>query len=330
MIERAVVTFERPRCVAVHREPLDAPGPGCALVQTCLSAISAGTELLFYRGQVPAGMAADASFADLQSAVTYPIAYGYACVGRVIAVGTQTDAGWLDQRVFAFRPHASHFVSPVAELLPLPPGITPEQALFLPNMETAINLIMDSRPLVGERVLVFGQGVVGLLTTHLLARFPLSQLVAVDALPHRLTVAQRWGAHRTLTSDAANLAALDPDLILELSSNPAALAAAVEAAGFGTRIVVGSWYGDKPVTLPLGGMFHRNRVQLISSQVSTLDGCLTNRWTKRRRLELAWELLRTTPVHELITHRFPVDEAPAAYALLDQHPQLALQVLFTY
>lgn len=330
MIKRAVVTFERPYCVTVRHEPVDTPGPGHALVQTRLSAISAGTELLFYRGQVPAGMAADTSFADMQRAVAYPIAYGYACVGQVLAVGEPADASWLGKMVFAFRPHASHFVSPITDLWPLPPGLTPEQAVFLPNMETAVNLIMDGRPLVGERVLLLGQGVVGLLTTSLLARFPLSKLVAVDAYAQRLALARRWGAHLTLPPDAGELAHLDPDLIFELSSSPSALAVAVETAGFGARIVIGSWYGDKPATLPLGGRFHRNRVQLISSQVSTLDGSLTNRWNKQRRLALAWELLRTTPVHELITHRLPVAEAPAAYALLDQHPDQAIQVLFTY
>ncbi|HXF63332.1 MAG TPA: zinc-binding alcohol dehydrogenase [Caldilineaceae bacterium] len=325
-----MVTFERPYCAAIHHEPVETPGPGCALVQTLLSAISAGTELLFYRGQVPAGMAADASFAEMQGVVAYPIAYGYACVGQVIAVGEPSDEHWLGKRVFAFRPHASHFLAPITELLPLPPGLTPEQAVFLPNMETAVNLVMDGRPLAGERVLILGQGVVGLLTTSLLARFPLSKLIAVDAHAPRLALARRMGAHLTLPPDAGELAHLDPDLIFELSSNPAALAAALEIAGFGARIVVGSWYGDKPVTLPLGGMFHRNRIRIISSQVSTLDGSLTNRWSKQRRLELAWELLRSTPVQELITHRLPVAEAPAAYALLDQHPDQAIQVLFTY
>jgi threonine dehydrogenase-like Zn-dependent dehydrogenase len=206
-----------------------------------------------------------------------------------------------------------------------------EQAVFLPSMETAVNLVMDSRPLAGERVVIFGQGVVGLMMTSLLARYPLGELIAVDGYAKRREVACRWGARRALDpSDLAELAEYDPDLIVELSSNPAALEAALQIAGFGARIVVGSWYGDKPVTLPLGGPFHRNRIQIVSSQVSTVDGQFHNRWSKARRLQLAWQLLQATPVQELITHRMQLAEAPAAYELLDRHPEQALQVVFTY
>lgn len=122
----------------------------------------------------------------------------------------------------------------------------------------------------------------------------------------------------------------DPDLILEVSSNPAALASAIQLAGFGTRIVIGSWYGDKIAHLPLGGKFHRNRVQLISSQVSTIDGHFSNRWDKARRLQTAWQQLHNLPVTDLISHRLPIKSASEAYQLLDQQPEQALQVLLSY
>lgn len=331
MSTRLTVYFDAPYQVAVREEPIPAPRQDQYLVKTQASAISAGTELLFYRGLVPPDMAADATLTGLGNPISYPIAYGYAAVGTVIACGPQAAADRLGQTVFSFQPHTTHFLARGDDLFPLPVGVAAETACFLPNMETAVNLLMDARPLIGERALVLGQGVVGLFATALLAQFPLEQLVAVDGYTQRLRAARTLGASHTLPPDElATLAAFDPDLILELSGNPAALASAVKMAGFGARIVVGSWYGQKQVALPLGGSFHRNRVQIISSQVSTLGGHLRNRWDKARRFTVAWQQLQRLPVQTLITHRLPLHQAPAAYRLLDQQPDQAIQVLFTH
>src|SRR5262249_36865999 len=145
------------------------------------SAISAGTEMLFYRGQVPPEMAIDATLTGMAQKVSYPLSYGYCTVGQVVEVGEQVDKVWLSRRVFAFQPHCSAFITEPTSLLPIPDHLSFEQALFLPNMETAVNFVMDARPIIGERVLIFGLGVVGLLTLFLLHKFPLSVLSAVDA-----------------------------------------------------------------------------------------------------------------------------------------------------
>jgi threonine dehydrogenase-like Zn-dependent dehydrogenase len=105
---------------------------------------------------------------------------------------------------------------------------------------------------------------------------------------------------------------------------------AIELTGFAGRIIIGSWYGRKSAELNLGGSFHRSRIRLISSQVSTLTPDLLARWSKSRRLDVAWAMLRRVPVCDLITHTFPSAEAAQAYALLDQHPEQALQVIFHY
>jgi 2-desacetyl-2-hydroxyethyl bacteriochlorophyllide A dehydrogenase len=331
MTMRHTLYFSRPYHVDVREEPLPALAPHQLLVQTHLSAVSAGTEMLFYRGQIPAEMAADAAFAGMGERVQYPIAYGYCSVGQVNACGAQVDSSWLGRRVFAFQPHTSHFTCEPAALLPIPDGICDEQAVLLPNMETAVNFAMDAGPLVGERVLVFGLGIVGILTTRLLSHYPLAQLVAIDGYAKRRATMESWGIATCPAADAiTELSNFDPDLILEVSSNPAALATAIELAKFGTRIIVGSWYGDKPATLPLGGPFHRNRVQVISSQVSTVDGRFSNRWDKARRIATAWHFLRDLPAERLISHRVPLIEGRLAYELLDQRPAETIQLVFTY
>jgi 2-desacetyl-2-hydroxyethyl bacteriochlorophyllide A dehydrogenase len=334
--------FIAPYRVAVQEECLPHPAPGRVLVQTVASAISPGTELLIYRGQAPTGMPVDDTITALSGALAFPLKYGYAAVGRVIAVGSAAEREWQGRLVFAFQPHASHFLSAPGELLPVPDSLPPEEAVFLPNMETAVNFLMDGHPLIGERVVVFGQGIVGLLTTALLGRVPLSRLITLDRYAFRRERSRELGAHASLDAGKEDVlarlqaclqeehVAVGADLTYELSGNPAALDQAIVVTGFNGRIVIGSWYGQKRADLDLGGGFHRSRIRLISSQVSTIAPEWTGRWTKGRRLHVAWQMLQHVRPAHLITHRFPFQQAGQAYALLDQHPEEAVQVLFTY
>jgi threonine dehydrogenase-like Zn-dependent dehydrogenase len=311
-------------------------------VRTCLSAISPGSELLVYRGLAPDDLPVDDTLSTLGGNFSFPIKYGYAAVGEVESLGAGVDASWLGRRVFAFQPHENFFNAKVESLLPLPGDMPAEEAVFLPNMETAVTLVQDGAPLVGEQVVVFGQGVVGLLTTALLARFPLGKLITVDRYPLRRQAAQSLGATICLDPEQADFldqlgSALDArrrydgaDLLFELSGSPQALNLAIAAAAFDSRILIGSWYGKKAAALDLGGRFHRARIRLISSQVSSLAPHLTGRWTKSRRLQVAWETLRIIKPAQLITHRFPQSQAAEAYRLLDTHPDDTIQVVLTY
>lgn len=338
---RQSLWFDAPRHVTLRKEALPEPAAGEVRVKTHASAISPGTEMLIYRGEFPEGMAADEGIAALGGALAYPLKYGYSSVGQVETLGAGVAPEWLGRWVFAFHPHESHFISPVESLLLIPSGIPPEDALFLPNTETAVNFLLDGAPLIGEQVAVFGQGVVGLLTTALLARLPLGNLITFDRFANRRTASLAMGARASLdpvdADGAARLRALlsagayeGADLVYELSGAPAALDQAIAAAGFSGRIVVGSWYGRKRAPLDLGGRFHRARIRLISSQVSTLTPELHGRWTKARRMDVAWERLRELRPAQLITHRYPFARAAEAYAQVDLRPAETLQVILTH
>jgi len=186
--------------------------------------------------------------------------------------------------------------------------------------------------MLGERVMVFGQGVVGLLTTALLACFPLARLVTLDRYAPRREKSLAMGAHFSLDPAVPSALNLEPqaDLVYELSGNPAALDQAIAATGVGGRVVIGSWYGQKQVVLNLGGRFHRSRIRLMSSQVSTVAPEWTGRWTQARRFETAWQMIEQIKPAQLVTHRFPVEQAAEAYALLDENPVEAMQVMLTY
>lgn len=333
------VYFTAPETVEVRESDISAPAPAEVVVEAECSAISSGTELLAYRGQLPGDMQADLSISALDHGTDYPLAYGYALVGVVRAVGEDVSAEWIGRRVVAFHPHATYAVVPLSDIMAVPDGCLPGDAVLFPSMETAVNLMQDGEPKIGERVLVLGQGIVGLMTTAALARFPLCRLITADYFDRRRTLSEAYGASVAIDpSDGmeALRAALGSedgtvDVTFELSGNPEAINTALEMTGYSGRVILGSWYGRKQASLNLGGTFHRSRVRLESSQVSTIDPSLRGRWSKERRARVAWQLLQTLqPASSVITHRFSLDRAADAYRLLDQHPDEAVQVVFDY
>jgi 2-desacetyl-2-hydroxyethyl bacteriochlorophyllide A dehydrogenase len=331
---RNTVYFTMPGQVEVRSENLPELTSDQVLVETLCSAISPGTEMLVYRGQFPRDLPVDACFPGMDGGFAYPLAYGYACVGRVVDLGDQVEKAWQNRLVFSFQPHTSRFITHPDDLLIVPDGLPPQAACFLPNIETAVNLVQDAAPILGERVLVFGQGIVGLLTAALLAEFPLETLVTVDCYPRRREVSLALGAAASLDplSDDFRPAVREllpdgADLTIELSGAPAALEDAIALTTFSGRVMVGSWYGEKKVQLDLGGSFHRSRIRLISSQVSSIAPDLSGRWDKSRRFQVCWEAIRRIRPEKWITHHFPFEQAAQAYQLLDEKPEETIQIV---
>ena len=331
------VRFVEPYTVDVVTTQRPQPNPDEVLVETKTSAISAGTEGLIYRGEAPENLAADEQLPTLSGDLSYPLSYGYATVGEVLETGEQIDSAWIGTRVFAYHPHASHFTIPPSELLPIPDSISFEEATIFANMETAVSLLLDGRPTIGERVVVFGQGVVGLLSTALLAASPIESLVTVDNYQNRRDLSQRFGADTALRPDLDEITdhvqsawESNADLVYELSGNPTALDDAIHCTRYSGRIIVGSWYGEKPTTVGLGGRFHRDRIEIRSSQVSTIDPVYRGRISQSRRHHITWNWLERLEVDELFTHRIPIADASDAYNLLDTNTDEAVQILLTY
>jgi len=119
-------------------------------------------------------------------------------------------------------------------------------------------------------------------------------------------------------------------VVFELTGSPAALNLAVDLCAYSGRIVVGSWYGTKRAEINLGEKFHRNRLAIISSQVSTIAPELSGRWDKARRFSVAWDMIKKCQPAQLISHCVPFTKANEAYQLLADSPQDATQVIFDY
>ncbi len=320
---------------------MPSPGKGEVLVHSVLSSISYGSEKLVYKGELNENIVLDTNIDPLNHKLDYPVKYGYSNIGKIVSKGKNVDEDRIGKTVFAFNPHESKFIADVDDLIPVPEKIDHKDFLFLPNVETAINLVLDGAPLIGENVMVIGQGVVGLLTTAVLNEFPIETLITVDPIEYRREVSKDLGADVVLdagysderTGKTLEIPEEGLDLIYEVSGDRSALEKAIEQASYEGRIIVGSWYGDKEneeKQINLGTSFHRNRLDIRSSQVSSIGPEISGRWDKSRRIKQAIRMIKKIEPKKLITHEIPFSEARRAYELLDEKSEECIQVVLEY
>ncbi len=288
----------------LRRETLPPPGADEVLVQTLASGISRGTEASVFAGRVPQAMYQTMRAPMMAGEFPYPVKYGYAAVGQ-IEDGT---------RVFALHPHQDRFIAPRAMCLAVPDAVPTSRAVLAANMETALNIVWDAAPLAGERMMVIGAGVVGLLTAALLARIPAAQVTVTDIDAARAPIAQSFGCGFALPQDAP----ADQELIVHASGSEAGLQLALRCAGFEARIIEASWFADRMPALPLGAAFHPNRLRLISSQVGSIATAMRGRRTHGQRLALALSLLDDARFDTML-------EPPIDFAALPQAMPRLLQ-----
>ncbi len=282
----------------IRSEVLAEPGAEQALVRTLASGVSRGTESLVFSGRVPASQY-DAMRAPLMGGeFPFPVKYGYSAVGR-------TQEG---QRVFVLHPHQDLCVVPRSMCIPVPDGVPTQRAVLAANMETAVNLLWDATPLAGERMLVIGAGVVGLLTASLLARIPGADVTVIDVDAAREKPARQFGCGFALPSSSPR----DQDLVVHASASEAGLRLALACAGFEARIVEASWFGDAAPALPLGEAFHSRRLRLIASQVGAVAPAMRSRRSHAQRLAMALELLADPAYDSLLDGPTRFEDMPQA------------------
>lgn len=297
MLSRAFWTVGEGRG-EIREAALSAPGPGRCLVRAVASGVSRGTEALVFAGRVPASQHEAMRAPMMDGQFPFPVKYGYSLAGF-------TDDG---RRVFALHPHQDRCVIPIDQCIPLPDDLPFERAVLAANVETALNIVWDARPLPGQRVAVIGAGVVGLAVASILARIPLTIVTLADILARRETLATRLGC-AFVTPDRMPAG---HDLVIHTSGSQAGLSTALGCAGDEARIVEASWFGDRAPIVPLGEAFHSKRLTLVSSQVGRIAPGMRSRRTHRERLSLALELLRDAVYDGLLEPSTPFNDLPEA------------------
>ena len=291
---------------------LGAACEGDVLVAARYSGISRGTESLVFRGDVPPSQYDDMRAPFQEGEFPGPVKYGYSSVGDVV----EGPAEWRGRTVFCLFPHQDRYRVPAAAVTPLPAEVPAGRAVLAANMETAVNVAWDARPAVGDRIVVVGGGVVGLLVAWLFRRMVGVDLTVVDVNPARVAVADALGL-RCVTEPPVDA---DADLVVHASGRPEGLVTALSLAGLEATVVEASWYGTREVPLPLGEHFHARRLTLRSSQVGRLPPTRVPRWTHGRRLALALELLGADELDVLISGESRFDELPVVMASLAAEP----------
>ncbi len=286
-----------------------AMGEGVA-VRALWSGISRGTERLVFGGGVPEAEWERMRAPYQEGAFPFPVKYGYSMVGEA------TEGALAGRPVFALFPHQTEFRLPEAALIPVPDGVPAARAVLAANMETALNILWDSGAGAGDRIAVIGAGVVGALVGYLCARLPGAEVVLVDPVAERAVLAAALGCGFALPSDAP----VDCDVVIHASASGAGLATAMGCAGMEAVVVEASWHGAGETPVPLGGAFHSRRLRLISSQVGQVPLERARRWTYRRRLEKALDLLRDPVLEKLISGESGFDDLPAQYSAVLSAP----------
>lgn len=284
--------LEAPGRAAIREEPLPPLGVGEVRVEAQYGSLSRGTESLVWQGRVPASEQASMRCPHQQGDFTFPLKYGYSSVGRVV----EGPAEWLGHSVFCLYPHQTSYVVFADSLVRLPAGVPEARAVLAANLETAVNALWDARPQLGDRISVVGAGVVGSLCAYLARKLCAVEVQLVDVRDERANLARALDVEFARPEAARR----ERDLVFHASGAAAGLRTALELVGVEGTVLELSWFGDQPVSLPLGERFHAGRVTLRSSQVGSLSPNARARFTRRGRLALALELCRDAALDALI------------------------------
>jgi len=290
------------------------------LVRALFSGISRGTEALVFGGHVPRSQYTDMRAPFQEGSFPAPVKYGYSNVGRVLEGAGAAGSELVGQTVFCLYPHQDMYQVRASAVVPLAPDLPPERAVLAANMETAVNAVWDGDPSAGDRIIVIGSGVVGLLISWLCGQIPGVEVTAVDLNPERAAQAAALGISFSTEAPRDGRA----DLVFHASGSPAGLRAALEAAGAESVVVEVSWYGTESVCLRLGEGFHSRRITIRSSQVGGLPPAKRSRWTPARRLELALDLLSDPSLDVLISGESAFKDLPEVMAQLSEGSNDAL------
>ena len=281
---------------------LPEPGPDDVVVATRHSAISRGTELLVFRGGVPASQHEVMRAPFQTGGFPGPVTYGYLAVGTVEA----GPASLRGRDVFCLHPHQTRFVVPATAVSVVPGDVPVTRAVLAGTVETAVNALWDAAPRVGDRIAVVGAGMVGGAVAALLAGIPGVRVELVDVDPGRAELADALGVRFALPDDASG----GCDLVVHASATEAGLARSLELLGVEGEVIELSWYGDRTPRVPLGEGFHSGRLAIRASQVGRVSPARQARWTYADRMALALRLLADPRFDALISETVGFAELP--------------------
>lgn len=341
-----VVSFAAPFDVVL--QPFDAPPlvPASVRVRTWYSGVSAGTELTAYRGSNPyltrTWDAGRRLFVDGEPSFDYPVqGWGYSEVGEVVEVAPDVSRPAVGDVVHGIWGHRSEAVVPAAAVAErVWTGQDPLSGTFARVGSIALNALLAADVRLGDRVAVFGQGVIGLLATRL-AVLAGAEVAAIDAMETRLDAATAAGAAFTVRADTVGGAGAavrgwsggaGVDCAIELSGDDRALHEAVRSVVVDGTVAASGFYQGGAGHLRLGEEFHHNRVRVVASQISGTPLALGARWDQLRLVRTFMDQVRrgTVDVRSLVTDVVDAAEVATVFERLDRGDPAILQAVLRF
>lgn len=290
------LVYLAPETAGIESAALSSLGEDDVLVEALYSGISRGTESLVFGGKVPEGEWERMRCPHQSGDFSFPLSYGYALSGKVAATGSGVRTLSPGDRVFVLHPHQNRMIVRAGMANRIPDGVPSRRAVLAANMETALNAVWDSGLEMGDKATVIGAGVVGLLTAYLARKTAERDVAIVDIDERKRRAAEALGLSFALPGQAP----ADNRIVFHTSASAAGLQAALALATFEGRIVEMSWYGEREVSLRLGGAFHSQRLQIVSSQVGHVSPARRAATSYAERMAEALRLLKDPALDALL------------------------------
>ena len=349
--------------------PCSRVGRGQVLIQTRASLISAGTERMLVEfskanliqkarqqpdkvKQVLDKVKADGLIPTLEAVfrkLDEPLPLGYCNAGVVLEVGSGVTDLVPGDRVSSNGNHAEIVCVPRNLVAKVPENVSDENAAFTVLASIALQGIRLAQPMFGEKILVFGMGLIGLITVQLL-RSSGCEVLAVDLNPQRLALAEWFGAKTVDLSKGADPVAAARGFAGEQGVDAAVITASaktdeiIHQAAEGCRkrgriVLVGvvglnlrrSDFYQKELTFQVSCSYGPGRYDESYEQGGHDYPPGYVRWTEGRNFEAVLGAMSNggLDVGPLITHRFKLDNVLKAYETIEHDPS-ALGVILQY
>ena len=307
------------------------PEPHSVVARAICSLVSPGTELAIYTGSHIGYSLPEPPFPLM------PHRPGYALVGEVTALGSAVEGLAVGQRVLMEAGHGTIAVADTRThaVVPVPAAVPSTRAPLARLAGIAFTALRVAPPQLGDRVVVLGLGLVGLLTGQLFRLAGARPVVGMDRLPTRLKLAEAW---RIVPADASHdepaaamrrtLGDAGADIVVEATGSPALVPAARGVARRGgTVVLLGSTRGV--VSLDAYSLLHRKAVRVIGAHETALPFQTDHAWPRLRNLTLALELMAAGDLRTdgMVTDELAADQALVAHDLLRDNPEAHLGVV---
>lgn len=313
------IVFPRARTVALAETDVREPGPGEVRCRALASLVSTGTESFCLDGTFDPDT-------FWQEWVQYPFAPGYSMTSRVVDIGPGVGIAAGD-RVATSTPHSSAFVVPAGDCIPVPDGVTDEQACWASLACTTQLGVRRAQLELGESAVVVGLGVLGQLVVQYLRLSGARRVIAIDTVGSRLAAAVTGGATHTIAADvvAAREVVRDitggamADVAFDITGHPAVLAPTTRLVHPLGRVIL---LGDTPTPSrqQLGPRIVADSVSVLGVHASAAPEVATLRdpWTLPAMASLFFDFVATgrMDVDSLASHRFTPYQAADVYEAL--------------